>query len=315
AAGVWRLRLPTAWDGIPHVNAYAVERDDGVLLVDCGTAGDETCWEALRKALADAGLALADVRLLAATHAHSDHVGLAARVVDETGCAFAMHPDHEHLYAIMREPARYEAARERRARQEGVPDDLLHLYRDVSEEVDGVLAPVEPAVALVPGATLASAAGEWRVVETPGHAPSHVCLYRESDRVLLAGDLVTPVFAPFFDYGFSPDPVAEFLGSLDAVAALEPDVLLPGHGRALERAVLDDHREATQARLEATLRAVRSEPAGGYELTERIHEQPAPPMFRVWQLVEVAGYLRHLRLTGRVVRDELADGRFRHRAA
>ena len=36
AERVWRLQLPLPWAGIPHVNAWALERADGVNLVDCG---------------------------------------------------------------------------------------------------------------------------------------------------------------------------------------------------------------------------------------------------------------------------------------
>ena len=32
---------------------------------------------------------------------------------------------------------------------------------------------------------------------------------------MILGDLLAPVFAPWYDYGYSPDPVAEFLGSLE----------------------------------------------------------------------------------------------------
>lgn len=34
--GVWRLRLPLPWPGVPHCNAWAVAAGDGVVLFDCG---------------------------------------------------------------------------------------------------------------------------------------------------------------------------------------------------------------------------------------------------------------------------------------
>ena len=34
--GVWRLRLPLPWPGVPHVNAYAIAAGSGVVLVDTG---------------------------------------------------------------------------------------------------------------------------------------------------------------------------------------------------------------------------------------------------------------------------------------
>ena len=67
------------------------------------------------------------------------------------------------------------------------------------------------------GVVVPSDAGDWEVVETPGHAPSHVCLIHRPSRMMVTGDHLLPRVGLHFDYGFSPDPLAEFLGSLDAV--------------------------------------------------------------------------------------------------
>jgi len=34
--GVWRLRLPLPWPGVPHGNAWALAAGDGIVLVDTG---------------------------------------------------------------------------------------------------------------------------------------------------------------------------------------------------------------------------------------------------------------------------------------
>ena len=34
--GVWRLRLPLPWPGVPHCNAWALAAGDGIVLVDTG---------------------------------------------------------------------------------------------------------------------------------------------------------------------------------------------------------------------------------------------------------------------------------------
>ena len=59
--------------------------------------------------------------------------------------------------------------------------------------------------------------GAWTVHETPGHAPSHVVLFQPEQRLLLSGDHLLGRVSPYFDYGWTPDPVAEFLESLDPV--------------------------------------------------------------------------------------------------
>jgi glyoxylase-like metal-dependent hydrolase (beta-lactamase superfamily II) len=315
APGLWSFRLPLPWDQITHVNAYAIERDDGIVLVDCGSAGDETHRGALEAALGLAGFTIEDVRVLVGTHTHSDHVGLAAWVIERSGAEFWMHPDTGHFYDATREPERIAAARERRARQEGVPEDLLELYRDVREETDGVLEPVRPDRPLLGGVKIRSNLGDWEVVATPGHCPTHVCLVQRDRRLIILGDLVASAFSPWFDYGYSEDPVAQYLGSLDAIEALGPTALaLPGHGRPISDLpeAIALHRRGVAERLQQTLAAIASGPTGGYEITDRVFGH-LDPQAAVWRMAEMLCYLKHLSLAGAIVRHEHPDGTFTYR--
>lgn len=316
--GLWQLRLPLPWDTIATVNAFAIAREDGVMLVDCGSAGDPSCREALAAGIAAAGLSLADVRLLVATHTHSDHVGLAAWVVEESGCRFLMHPASAHFYDAMREPERIAALRRARAAREGVPPERLDDCADVREELQGVLAPVAPDAPLVDGVRLPSLLGDWEVVETPGHAPSHVCLVQRESGLAIVGDLVARTFAPYLDYGYTPDPVAELLASLDRVDAIDGVRLgLPGHGRPLEdvERAIATYRDGIRGRLDETRAAVAAGPAGAYEVTRRVFGEPTSDQSAVWLMTEVLCYLKHLRDAGAVVRDENARGAYRYRPA
>jgi glyoxylase-like metal-dependent hydrolase (beta-lactamase superfamily II) len=307
APGAWQLRLPLPWELVPHVNAYWLA--DERVLVDCGSAGHPSHRASLSAALTAAGASIEDVRLLVGTHAHSDHVGLAQWVIEASGCEFLMHPDTAHFYDGTREPERIDAARRRRARQEGVPDADLPAYGDVAEEVDGVLAATEPTRPIHDGDTI----GPWQVVETPGHAPSHIVLFDPQRRAIILGDLLSPAFTPWFDYGYSNDPVAEFLWSLDRVEALGPFAFAwPGHGRALEDmdAIIADHRAGVAARLDATVTAIHDGAGNGYEITKRVFPG-VEGTEAVWRLAEIAAYLRHLRLAGTITRGE-RDGHFEY---
>ena len=308
--GLWRLRIPLAWPDVPHVNVWALALEGGgVVLVDAAMAG-AGAWEGLARALHVAGGSARDVRILAVTHAHADHVGLAPRVQAESGCEVWMHPAADRFFGIVRDPEATVRARARRARREGVPEELIDAYASVEEEAGGTLGPVQADVALVPGTRVPSALGDWQVVETPGHTPSHVCLHQPEHRLLIAGDLVARQFAPFFDYGWSADPVAEYLASLEAVAALGVDLVLPGHGRPLTdfAALLASHRAGVHDRLAAVRGGLAAGPASGFALTRRIFGRPPSVIAGVWQLVEVVAYLGHLRRGGEVERGEDAAG-------
>jgi glyoxylase-like metal-dependent hydrolase (beta-lactamase superfamily II) len=317
--GLWRLRLPTGWPGIDHVNAYVIDRaqGDGVVLVDCGTAGDPSCVEALEAALAQAGgRTLEDVRLLVATHAHSDHIGTAPLVIARGGGELWAHPDDAHFTAAFREPERIAAARERRARREGVPEARLEAYRTTREEQEGALGVLAPDRPLRDGDVVDTALGPWEVLETPGHSPSHVCLVQREWRLLIAGDLLCAAFVPWMDYGCSPDPVGESLASLERVEALgEIARALPGHGRPIADvpATIALTRAGFAQRLEATRAALAHGPAGAYEIATRMFGAEDDDIEATGHLTEVLSYLRHLRLAGEVVRERNDDDTYIYR--
>ena len=83
--GLWCLRLPLPYAPMPSVNVYLLSLAGGLCLVDCGTSLDPA-WEALERAFELAGQRIEDVRLLVCTHLHADHAGLAAALVERTGC-------------------------------------------------------------------------------------------------------------------------------------------------------------------------------------------------------------------------------------
>jgi glyoxylase-like metal-dependent hydrolase (beta-lactamase superfamily II) len=320
APRVWQLRLPLAWDEVPHVNAYVLEREDGIVLVDCGSAGHPTNREALTRALAASGHAPADVRVLACTHAHSDHFGLAEWVIGESACEFLMHPDTAVFYDGMREPARIEAERRARAVREGVPERWLEDFADIGEEAAGAIAPTAPTGPLREGVTIEAAGTVWSVVETPGHAPNHVSLVAPEAGLAIAGDLLAPIFVPWWDYGYSADPVGEFLDSLDRLEAHGPfHLTLPGHGRAIANLppVLAAHREGTMARLDATRAAVAAGPATGFEIATRVSgdlgEPGDPHCFHEVGLTICC--LRRLRGIGAVERRPGAEGTYEYALA
>ncbi len=74
--GLFRLRLPLPWPGVPHCNAWAVARGDGFVLFDTGMhEPDSICH--LERALAMCDLRIEQARLVVCTHAHTDHCGQA----------------------------------------------------------------------------------------------------------------------------------------------------------------------------------------------------------------------------------------------
>jgi glyoxylase-like metal-dependent hydrolase (beta-lactamase superfamily II) len=316
--GVWRLRLPMPWESVSHVNAYAIAGADGkVLLIDCGTAGDPTTAAALEHALGQAGFALEDVELLVATHVHSDHVGLAAHVVQRSGAPLWAHPDDGHAYDPLRAPDATAARRAADARLAGVPEERVAAFADLREESEGIMEALVPDRAVADGDVVPSGIGPWTVLATPGHAPSHIALIQREHEIAIVGDLLCNVFAPSFDVGYSPDPVGETLASLDRLEAEAPlELVLHGHGRPITdfAHVLELTRDGHRDRLKTVLDAVAAGPTTAYALAERVFGAE-DDFFAVVHTHELHAYLHHLCHRGDLIATTTASGQVSYQRA
>ena len=81
--------------------------------------------------------------------------------------------------------------------------------------------------------------GEFEVIETPGHSKGHIAFWRESDRVLIAGDVIKNInlMTTLEHLGeppniYTPD-IAQNRQSIKKIAALEPRIVCVGHGKPL----------------------------------------------------------------------------------
>lgn len=159
------------------------------------------------------------------------------------------------------------------------------------------------------GAPIADAeeVGPLRAVFTPGHAPGHLAYLHARTGFVVAGDMVAGTGTILIEP--SEGDMAEYLGSLAKLAALEPRALIPAHGDVLDPEILGRyvaHRLAREARvLEALARAPR--PATPHDLlSEAYADAPAA----VWPLAALSteAHLVKLEREGRAHRD--ADGRW-----
>lgn len=301
--GVFRLRLPLPWPGVPHCNAWAVRSGDGFVLFDTGRHQPGSL-EQLEWALQMCGLRLDDVKLVVCTHEHSDHYGQAASVVQRAGCELWMHPKHEHLTRMFEDPDAENARRIEIARQSGVPSEPLRRYAEQRSTGDtGVAALIEPDRPLLPGVIVETDLGGWTVHETPGHSPAHVCLFQPEHRLLISGDHLLGRISLFFDYGHSPDPVGEFLHSLDVVEALDARLCLAGHGRTFTdvHAHIDGNRTLVGERLRRARVAIGDGPCTAFEIVPFVHELELSTFNGPWLLTETLALLRHLEATGQAV--------------
>lgn len=226
-----------------NVNCYLLEDEDGLTLVD---AGVPRMWHELGRAVRRIGRTPEDIKALVLTHAHFDHVGVAAKLVERLGVpvyahhrevTLAAHPysyDHEKPTAIY--PVRHPRA---------IPL-LLGMMAGGAFMVKGVRVTQHLTVGEeVP------VPGRPRVVMTAGHTYGHCALHLPERDAVLSGDALvtldpyTGLKGPRIVAAAATADSAMAVESLGALAATEATVVLPGHGdpwRAGARAAADEAR-------------------------------------------------------------------------
>ncbi|WP_208590556.1 MBL fold metallo-hydrolase [Gracilibacillus suaedae] len=87
---------------------------------------------------------------------------------------------------------------------------------------------------------------DWKYIETPGHTTGHISLFREKDRLLIAGDAISTEkpessWAVFFPLQHVYGPPAFFTEdwisaeeTVKKLANLDPDMIIAGHGLPME---------------------------------------------------------------------------------
>jgi glyoxylase-like metal-dependent hydrolase (beta-lactamase superfamily II) len=156
-------------------NAFLIEGDDGLTLIDAGYPGKEaTVFEAIR----GLGRSPEQLKHLIFTHGHPDHIGSAAAIVQGTGARTYMHP----LDIPMAESGG--PFRPMRA----APGMLRQVLCKLLYHPGKRLEPVAINQPLAAGEIL-SIAGSIEVIHAPGHCAGQVALLWHPGRMLFAGDV------------------------------------------------------------------------------------------------------------------------------
>jgi glyoxylase-like metal-dependent hydrolase (beta-lactamase superfamily II) len=249
-------------------------------------------------ALRKAGVGPPDLAMLVVTHSHADHRGLAADVVRRTGCTLAMGPGPHPILDALRDPSIPLEVRRASGRREGIPAPALDRFVDDLPGDDGVYPPAEPDRILAAGEEIESLSGPWQVLPVPGHSGDQIALWNRRNRQLISADLALPGPAAYLEYGTRPDPHADQLASLERALALEPDVVLAGHGRPIGDGVafLRRCREKALAKVRSVTSALGQSPLSAWEIAATMTPVDADAGWWQRSMAESLSILEHLEM-------------------
>ncbi len=303
--------VPLAYNTI-----YLVEADGRRVLVDAGPD-----YSGARELL-ESALGTSAPEVVVATHAHSDHAGL-ARWWQTRGASVGIGPADARLARAphFAAPGEFEAFRAYVARS-GAPASLQStLLRGLEGRREFVrragaaegypppratdrwptglrFEPFEPDILL---ADEARPAPGLRVLSCPGHTPGNLAVVAEDEGVLFSGDQLLPDIAPTPGIQFVPGDggwrrfpsLPPFVASLERLRSLSLTRCYPGHGEPFDNVaeVIDQNLAQVEQRTARVLAELREAgEATVHSLSDRLY--PRALQRRWWQIVStVQGHL------------------------
>ena len=223
------IRVPLVRLSLGYTNCYVLRDGDDVLIVDPGMSTPLASGMFARVA-EELGIDLSKARFLC-THLHFDHAGLLKKLT-QPGTRILLgksaYDNNAWSYYDLRDALLKSVLIE-----EGVPAIGRRGIAAVKWEPRVCDMPDREYELLVDGQVINVGDHELRVVETPGHASGHVCLYSAEQRFLISGDHVLEKITPGLALPFEGDDcLRDYLSGLGKVEGLDCSLVLPGHGDA-----------------------------------------------------------------------------------
>jgi glyoxylase-like metal-dependent hydrolase (beta-lactamase superfamily II) len=285
-----------------HVHCYLLPVDGGFMVVDTGLG----LPDARERWAAELAQLDGPVVRLFITHFHPDHLGAAADVRDLTGARVSQGSVDAAQGRLAWESDEWPQVLAAWFHENGVPEA-------VTEELVGQGSFYRPFIRTVSDPELVDDGDRldgWDVVAAPGHADGQLTLLKHG--VLIAADHVLERITPTVGLwpASRPDPLGDYLASLERTIELAPDVAYGGHGDPVidpvgrARELIAHHHE----RLRCAAVALGREPRTGYEVSYPLFGDDLAPAARRFAVAETLSHLERLVREGRAERHDAEHG-------
>src|SRR5690606_26121211 len=177
------------------------------------------------------GLAWTDIERIVVTHYHPDHYGAAGWLQQQTGAPVLMHEPEAVTARWVRSGEGFDRALAAFIREHGAPAEAAAAVATMRAGARRRTQPAPRITTFRAGEPLAIGGRTFTPLHTPGHTEGLIVLRHEVDGILLANDMVLAPISPNISAGpaAAGNPLADYLASLERVAALPARLTLTGH--------------------------------------------------------------------------------------
>ncbi|MDQ0219077.1 MBL fold metallo-hydrolase [Peribacillus cavernae] len=268
-----KISLPTPFP-VGDVNVYII-KGDTLTLIDTGLQTEQG-KEALEQGLEDIGLSINDIEQIVLTHHHPDHaggLGLFSENVPVYG-----HPNNQRFLHMTDEfMDEHEQFYLDFALKLGVPSEYKRMIAQIRRSAQFISQRMLRS-ALLEGDSIPGHS-EWKVIETPGHAQSHISLYREKDGVMIGGDHLlekispNPLMEPPLQKGSErPKPLLQYNASLKKWLDIPISLLYTGHGNEVfdVPGLIKKQMGRQHGRAMSVKKMLEEKPSTGFEICRQL---------------------------------------------
>ena len=284
-------------------NIYALPDESGFALLDLGCGG-ASGPDFLMNGLKHWGLDLGALHTVVLTHAHPDHMGALANVLERSGSRVLI---HEQDKPQLMDPARLSLTFDidlavDMSRESPDPEKYVDFSLDGFFNIFGCPMSSGPAAeTMAAGDEIVLGGAAYEVIHTPGHSPGHVSLFSRERSILFSGDLVGP--SPAW-YNPACGGVSAYLESLDKLSARPANLMPPSHGPVIDNPpeAVERIRSKLLRRENLLLGALEQGPMTFWELNQALFPAEHIQFFPGVGIVE--SHLQKLEQEGRAIRKD-----------
>lgn len=260
--------------------------------------------------MAAAGFAFRDLEQIVITHMHTDHYGGVSAILKETEAIVYVHKQAAWMQNDGQGEFERTEAFMRSFIEECGAAHILKRNRKYHQENWEHLRYLED------GDTLVAGGREWKVVYTPGHSQSDICLWHQESGDVIAGDFLLQeissnafIVPPDPPHPERPKPLMQMRDSYQRVYDLPFGTIYPGHGDPFtqHRKLIDQRLLEQEQRCAKIAGLLAEEPQTVYDITTRLFPWLKENALFLG-LSEVQGHLDLLLERAQVKREH--DGRF-----